>query len=85
MAYCCTERDFKSNNWMYSCKYHIVFCPKYRRKVLTSPIEERLKEIITGVAQETRSTILEMEIMPDHVQSCAKSTRSMVSLLLSVW
>jgi putative transposase len=62
------ERDFKSNNnWTYSCKYHVVFCPKYRRKVLTPPIDERLQEIIAGVAEETRSTILEMEIMPDHV------------------
>lgn len=61
-------RDFKSNNnWTFSCKYHIVFCPKYRRKVLTAPIDERLKEIIHAVAEETRSEILEMEVMPDHV------------------
>ena len=61
-------RDFKSNNnWTFRCKYHIVFCPKYRRKVLTAPIDERLKEIIHGVAEETRSEIIEMEIMPDHV------------------
>ena len=62
------ERAFKSNNhWTYSCKYHVVFCPKYRRKVLTPPIDARLKEIIAGVAQETRSEILEMQVMPDHV------------------
>jgi putative transposase len=62
------ERDFKSNNnWTYSCKYHVVFCPKYRRKVLTPPIDERLKEIMAGVAEETGSTILEMEVMPDYV------------------
>ena len=61
-------RDFKSNNnWTFSCKYHIVFCPKYRRKVLTAPIDERLKEISHAVAEETRSEILEMEVMPDHV------------------
>jgi len=62
------ERAFKSNNnWTYSCKRHVVFCPKYRRKVLTPPIDARLKEIIAGVAEETRSEILEMEVMPDHV------------------
>ena len=61
-------RDFKSNNnWTFSCKYHIVFCPKYRRKVLTAPIDERLKEILHAVAEETRAEILEMEVMPDHV------------------
>ena len=62
------ERNFSSNkNWTYSCKYHIVFCPKYRRKVLTPPIEERLKEIIRHVAEETRTEILELEVMPDPV------------------
>ena len=66
------ERDFKSNhNWTYSCKYPIVFCPKYRRKVLVAPIDQRLKEIIHGVAEETRSEILEWKGSPrghpDHV------------------
>jgi putative transposase len=59
---------FKSNNNVtYSCKYHIVFCPKYRRKVLEPPIAGRLKAIIREVADETRSEILEMEVMLDHV------------------
>ena len=62
------EQKFKSNlNWTYSCKYHIVFCPKYRRKVLTTSIEERLKTIINEVAEETQTDIIEMEIMLDHV------------------
>jgi putative transposase len=62
------KQRFKSNsNVVYSCKYHIVFCPKYRRKVLQAPIDERLKEIIREVALETHSEILEMEVLPDHV------------------
>jgi putative transposase len=62
------RQDYKSNhNVMYSCKYHVVFCPKYRRKVLTGQIAERLKEIVQGVADETESEILEIEVMPDHV------------------
>jgi putative transposase len=62
------ERDFKSNNnWTYSCKYHIVFCPKYRRKVLIEPIDQRLQEIIVEVAQETHSEILATEVRPDQV------------------
>ena len=62
------KQRFKSNsNVVYSCKYHIVFCPKYRRKVLQAPIDERLKEIIREVALETHSEVLEMEVMPDHV------------------
>lgn len=59
---------FKSNNNVtYSCKYHIVWCPKYRRKVLEPLVAERLKQIIREVAGETRSEILEMEVMLDHV------------------
>ena len=38
-----------NNNVVYSCKYHVVWCPKYRRKVLTGEIEVRLKELIIEV------------------------------------
>jgi len=59
---------YKSNrNVVYSCKYHVVFCPKYRRKVLVDGIDERFKDIIRQVAEETRSEIFEMDVMPDHV------------------
>ena len=61
-------RAFKSlNNITYSCKYHVVWCPKYRRKVLLGPVEVRLKDIITEVCAERDAQILELEIMPDHV------------------
>jgi putative transposase len=56
-----------NNNVVYSCKYHIVWCPKYRRRVLVDEVAVRLKEILTSVAEEKRAEIIEMEIMPDHV------------------
>ena len=60
--------EYKSNrNVVYSCKYHVVWCPKYRRKVLVGGVEERLKEILRAVADERRAEIIEMEVMPDHV------------------
>jgi putative transposase len=60
--------DLKSNhNVVYSCKYHIIWCPKYRRPVLVEGIDERLKAIIRDVAAETRSEVIELEVMPDHV------------------
>lgn len=64
-----TQKDtFKSNRHVtYSCKYHVIFCPKYRRKVLINNVDNRLKEIINEIIQETNSSLLEMEIMPDHV------------------
>ncbi|WP_258112661.1 IS200/IS605 family transposase [Alicyclobacillus sp. SP_1] len=60
--------EYKSNhNVVYSCKYHVVWCPKYRRRVLTSEVEERLKAILHEVAEERQAEIIELEVMPDHV------------------
>jgi len=56
-----------NNNIVYSCKYHIVWCPKYRRKVLVDKIAERLEELIKEKSSELRADIIEMEIQPDHV------------------
>lgn len=59
---------YKSNhNVFYSCKYHVVWCPKYRRSVLVDGVDDRLKELIIQVCGEHNVEILEMEIMPDHV------------------
>ena len=59
---------YKSNkNIVYSCKYHIVWCPKYRRKVLIDGVDVRLKELIKSIADEIQVEIIEMEIIPDHV------------------
>ena len=51
---------------MYSCKYHIVWCPKYRRKVLIDQMAARLKTILREVAAEHQAVVLELEVMPDH-------------------
>ena len=56
-----------NNNIVYSCKYHVVFCPKYRRKVLVGDVETRLKELIQEICNEFNIDLLEMEVMPDHV------------------
>ena len=62
------DRVYHSNhNIVYSCKYHIVFCPKYRRKVLVNGVDTRLKELVQSIADENRFEVIEMEIMPDHV------------------
>ena len=56
-----------NNNVVYSCKYHVVWCPKYRRKVLVDGVDARLKELIDEICHELRIDVIEMEIMPDHV------------------
>jgi len=52
---------------VYSCQYHVVFCTKYRRKVLVPPIDKRLKELILEKQSEYEYKVLDMEVMPDYV------------------
>ena len=60
--------SYKSNlNVVYSCKYHVVWCSKYRRKVLNPTIAARLKEIIQQVIEEKRAELIELEVMSEHV------------------
>ena len=73
----------KSNrNVVYRCYFHVVWCPKYRRRVITSndpsianppikgdpgPVDERLVEIIGQVCDDVGAELVEVETMPDHV------------------
>ena len=60
--------DYKSNNnVVYSCKYHVVWCPKYRRSVLVKPVDARLKALIRETVVARRCEVIELEVMPDHV------------------
>jgi len=56
-----------TNTVVYSCHYHIIFTPKYRRKVLVDGIDIRLHELILEKQTEWDYEVIEMEIMPDHV------------------
>ena len=63
-----SNKKYKSSNHLvYSCQYHVIFCPKYRRKVLTDGIDEHLKELIMEKQEEYGYEVLDMEVMPDHV------------------
>ena len=55
------------NHRVFSCQYHVIFCPKYRRRVLVDGVDTRLKEILLDTIKECNATILDMEVMPDHV------------------
>jgi REP-associated tyrosine transposase len=54
-------------NIAFQCGYHVVWCPKYRRRVIGGRMERRLKEIVTEVIEEKGAWLIEMETMPDHV------------------
>lgn len=54
-------------NIAFACAYHVVWCLKYRRKVIGGRMEQRLKEIIVEVIEEKGAWLIELETMPDHV------------------
>ncbi len=62
-----TKKYKSDNNLVYSCQYHVIFCPKYRRSVLVDDIDKRLKELILEKQLEYGYEVLDMEIMPEHV------------------
>lgn len=55
------------HNIVYSCQYHVIFCPKYRRKVLNDEVAARMKELVLTKQADYGYTIIEMAVMPDHV------------------
>jgi len=62
------KKKYQSDNGLiYSCQYHVIFCPKYRRKILIGSIEKRLKELIIEKENEYGYSVIEQETMPDHV------------------
>ena len=64
-------REFKSlSHTRWDCKYHVVFIPKMRKKVLYGPIRKHLGEIFHELAKHKDVEILEGHLMPDHVHMC---------------
>lgn len=64
------QKEYKTNNHSnYSCQYHIIFCPKYRRKILVDGIDEKVKELFYEYQNELEYEVLDLEVMPDHVHA----------------
>lgn len=55
------------NHSTWECKYHVVFTPKYRKKVLYGLIRKELKDVFHRLAKQKECVILEGHLMPDHV------------------
>lgn len=57
-----------NSNVVYRCTFDVVWCSKYRRKVIDGDIDTRLKRIIEEVCAERDAPIVKLETMPDHVR-----------------
>ena len=69
-----TENRYTYNSHcVFNIGYHIIWCPKYRRKVLINGVDIRLKEILVKRAAAIGVSIEKMEIMPDHVHLFVKA------------
>jgi len=60
-------RYAKNAGAVFSLKFHAVWCPKYRRPVLTAPVDARLKEIISDIAANREMIIHALDVRPDHL------------------
>jgi len=60
----------KLSHTIYECKYHIVFCPKYRHRLLKGDIAEYVKrEFFSLAKQKDLLEVLEFNVQPDHIHT----------------
>jgi putative transposase len=58
---------------VYDLGYHVVWCAKYRRPVLTDAVNARCEELIRARVDEHGWRIVALEVLPDHVQLFVKT------------
>lgn len=66
------KRWTHSNKAIFNIGYHIIWCTKYRRQVLSSEVSSRLKNLLTEKAKEISVIIEKLEILPEHVHLFVK-------------
>ena len=68
-----TGRYRRNAGSVYSLKYHVVWCPKYRRPVLVGQVADDLKALLHEKAEVLGAEIHSLEVMPDHVHLFVES------------
>ena len=69
---------YRTPHLVYDCKYHVIFCPKYMRRILVNGLDELVKTVFRKIAEQKGFQIIEMEVMPDHIHllvSCKPQLR----------
>jgi putative transposase len=64
----------RARHTVYAIRYHFVWIPKRRHKVLVGPVAQRLREILLEVTEENGWHIIELAIQPDHVHLFLEAT-----------
>lgn len=59
------EQSLSHTKW--ECKYHLVFAPKYRRKIIYGKLRRDISQILVELCRRKGITILEAEACPDHI------------------
>ncbi len=57
----------RGSHRVYDTQYHLVWAPKYRKKILTGIVGERIRELLLEIAESYRIEIEELEVSMDHV------------------
>jgi putative transposase len=57
----------KNRNCLYQTAYHVIWCPKYRRDVLTGPVAAEVNTVLESVCRERGWPVISKEIQPDHI------------------
>lgn len=63
-----------SNKAVFNIGYHLIWCTKYRRKLLVGDVEGRLKVLLLGKADDIGVSVEAMEVMPDHIHLFVKTS-----------
>lgn len=64
------KRNFSLRHTVWDCKYHVVWIPKYRRKVLYGKLRHYLGEVFHELARQRESRIIEGHLCIDHIHMC---------------
>ena len=64
------KRNFSLRHTVWDCKYHVVWIPKYRRKVLYGKLRHYLGEVFHELARQRESRIIEGHLCIDHIHIC---------------
>ncbi len=68
-----TQRWKKSKTTIYNVNYHIIWCVKYRRKLLVDYVDKRLKQLLLKKAKDIDIIIEKMETDKDHIHLFVKA------------